>query len=86
MENEWAGKSLTVWGVVIAVLTAALPIISLVSPELATVLTPDWISNLNLGVKEIVTSGAVLIGMIMVVVDRLSGNTAKTLVLRKSDV
>ena len=86
MENQWVGKSLTVWGVVITVLTAALPIISLVSPELATVLTPDWISNLNLGVKEIVTSGAVLIGMIMVVVDRLSGNTAKTLVLRKSDV
>lgn len=79
MEQEWVGKSLTVWGVVIAVLTALLPAVSALFPDIAATITPESIAGLSEAVKTTITSIGVVVGGVMIIVDRISGNTAKAL-------
>jgi hypothetical protein len=80
MGTEWVGKSLTIWGVIIALLTAVLPAVGLLFPKLAGTITPEWLAGIDATVKNVITSVGVLVGSIMISVDRFSGNTAKQLV------
>lgn len=85
MDQQWVGKSLTIWGVIVAVLTAVVPAIGLVMPEIAGAITPEWIANLNDSVVKAISSVGVLVGSIMIVIDRLSNNVKKALVFRKPE-
>lgn len=85
MEQEWVGKSLTIWGVIISFLTAVVPAIGLLWPDATHTITPEWIAGLNQSVSAAITGIGAAVGAVMVIVDRLSGNTAKTLVLRRPD-
>lgn len=87
MDQQWVAKSLTVWGVVIAVLTAVVPAVGALLPDVAGTLTPEWIAGLDTSVKTAITGVGVLVGSVLVIVDRLrgSGDVKKTLVLRKPE-
>lgn len=85
MDNQWIAKSLTVWGLIIAVVTAMLPAVTALFPALADTITPEWIAGIDASVKSAITGMGVLIGAVMVIADRVTGNAAKTLVLRRSD-
>ena len=87
MDQQWIVKSLTIWGVIIALLTAMAPALGLAFPELAGTITPEWLAALDVNIKTTVTSVGVLIGSVMVLVDRLSGTgeVKKTLTLRKPE-
>ena len=85
MDNQWIAKSLTVWGLIIAVVTAMLPAVTALFPDLAGIITPEWIAGIDASVKSAITGMGVLIGAVMVIADRVTGNAAKTLVLRRSD-
>ena len=77
MNKQWIAFSLTVWGVVVTALTAF-------SPFLPDWMTPDWIASVDETVKALITNAGVVIGLVMVLVDRFkisSGETPKSLTL-----
>ena len=77
MNKQWIAFSLTVWGVVVTALTAF-------SPFLPDWMTPDWIASVDETVKQLITNAGVVIGLVMVLVDRFkisSGATPKSLTL-----
>jgi hypothetical protein len=82
MGNQWIAKSLTIWGAIITILTAVVPAIGLMFPDVAKVMTPEWLATLSQSGQTIITGVGALIGVVLIVFDRLSGNTAKTLTLR----
>jgi len=82
--KQWVALSLTVWGVIITSLTGLLPAINgllgLWFPEFS--LTPEWVTSLDTNVQALINTLGVVIGLIMVLVDRLkisSGETPKAL-------
>ena len=83
MEQQWIVKSLAVWGMVVAFLTAVVPGINAMWPDLG--LTPEWIMNLDTAMKTILTGFGVLVGLVMVAIDRFTGESKKTLVFRNPD-
>lgn len=83
MQTQWVAQSLTVWGVIVAVLTALVPAVAAMFPDLANTLTPEWIAGIDATVKNVITSLGVIVGSVMIIYDRISGNAAKTLVLRR---
>ena len=75
MNKQWIVFSLTVWGVVVAGVTAF-------SPFLPDWMTPEWIASVDETVKAIITNVGVVVGLVMVLVDRFkisSGETPKAL-------
>ena len=79
--KQWIVFSLTVWGVVVTALTAF-------SPFLPDWMTPEWIASVDETVKMLITNLGVVIGLIMVLVDRFkisNGETPKTLTFNPSE-
>ena len=79
-QQQWVVKSLAVWGMVVAVVVAVIPGINAVWPEFN--ITPEWVSTLDAAAKPVLVTIGVLVGIIMVAVDRFTGESKKTLVLR----
>lgn len=74
-DKQWIAFSLTVWGVVVAALTAF-------SPFLPDWVTPDWISSIDETVKALIANSGIVIGLVMVLIDRFKiarGETPKAL-------
>ena len=87
MQQQWVVKSLTIWGLVIAVLSAVIPVAGAILPEAAGTLTPEWIAGLDTSVKSAITGIGVLVGSVFVMIDRLrgTGDVKKTLVIRNPE-
>ena len=73
MEQQWIVKSLTIWGLIIAILTAVLPLVGTMFPDLGEKFTPEWLANLDANVRGAITGAGVLIGSGLVLFDRIKG-------------
>jgi len=80
MDQQWVLKSLAVWGMFVAFVTAVVPGINAMWPDYA--ITPEFIANLDTAMKTFLTGAGVLVGIILVAIDRFTGESKKTLVLR----
>jgi hypothetical protein len=85
--KQWIVLSLTVWGVIVASLTGLLPaingLVSIWVPGFS--LTPEWVSSLDESVRALINTLGVVVGLVMVIVDRFkisSGETPKSLTFR----
>ena len=87
MQQQWVVKSLTIWGLIITIMTAVIPVAGVLSPDISGTLTPEWITGLNDSVVKAINAIGVLVGSVMVLIDRLraTGEVKKTLVLRNPD-
>ena len=69
--KQWVAFSLTLWGVVVAAVTAF-------SPFLPDWVTPDWIASVDETVKALIVNAGVVVGLVMVLVDRFRISTGET--------
>jgi uncharacterized membrane protein len=82
--KQWVVKSMTVWGAVIVTLTGILPAINALFPGFD--ISPDWIASLDGGVKALISLVGMVVSVVLIMVDRLSGKEVKkTLVWREKD-
>jgi hypothetical protein len=82
--KQWAAKSLTVWGAIIATLTGIIPAVNALFPGFD--LSPDWIANLDEGMKTLISAVGMVVAVALVMIDRISGKEVKkTLVWRERD-
>lgn len=85
MQDQWVVKSLAVWGLIVTVLSGAMPgiesLVAMANPDWAFHIAPEWITSLNEGVKNVIAGMGVVIGSLMVIIDRVTGHSKKTLVL-----
>jgi hypothetical protein len=82
--KQWAAKSLTVWGAIIATLTGIIPAVNALFPGFE--LSPDWIASLDEGVRAFISAAGMIVAVALVMVDRISGKEVKkTLVWREKD-
>jgi len=89
MQQQWVLKSLTIWGVFITTVTGLIPaingLLAVWDPSLS--ISPEWLAGLDEGVKAAIPSIGLVVGSILVLIDRLkgTGEVKKTLTLSKPE-
>jgi hypothetical protein len=79
MNQTWVVKSLTAWGIFIAALMAGLPIINALLANRGWSITPEWVSNLDSSVKDLLSNIIIVVGVVMAGWDQFN-NVPKQLV------